>query len=409
MRLKINKACDLSSISVLPPQSSRSNALTTGQQAPQLRSQPSQQSFSQGLSSLHGTNSQFSQNSFDEVVTNEQRFSSQDRENSIKKNSFFPPLSYSREECQLPLSKSSTSLTQRWKSTPLPDSKCQVGEELDRRLGTIENSLNKFGKILDSLHGDILHLNQGMKQISLDVEGIWQKVIVNSSLLQSMNKEHDDMKSTLDGGFKLISDQLKKDAYQERLHEISDVLSALEKQVQASQLKLRNDFISTFTQEMKAMVCTLKKPLQKFPHRPIESPESTASLDVPQQKRRRCKIQSASPDVCIRATAVQTEEVGRWKSVKVGKTFCTSTVAKKEDAKKAIPFSEQRLVVEREYRVIVDSDEEIERSFSCLIEEKKTGEDVRFYSIEDAKEETERILRKARRQKRKYCNPIIIN
>jgi len=37
------------------------------------------------------------------------------------------------------------------------------------------------------------------------------------------------------------------------------------------------------------------------------------------------------------------------------------------------------------------------------------GEDVRFYSIEDAKEETERILRKARRQKRKYCNPIIIN
>ncbi|XP_022974597.1 protein PAIR1-like isoform X2 [Cucurbita maxima] len=408
MRLKINKACDLSSISVLPPQS-RSNALTTGQQAPQLRSQPSQQSFSQGLSSLHGTNSQFSQNSFDEVVTNEQRFSSQDRENSIKKNSFFPPLSYSREECQLPLSKSSTSLTQRWKSTPLPDYKCQVGEELDRRLGTIENSLNKFGKILDSLHGDILHLNQGMKQISLDVEGIWQKVIVNSSLLQSMNKEHDDMKATLDGGFKLISDQLKKDAYQDRLHEISDVLSALEKQVQASQLKLKNDFISIFTQEMKAMVCTLKKLLQKFPHRPIESPESTASLDVPQQKRRRCKIQSASPDVCIRATAVQTEELGRWKSVKVGKTFCTSTVVKKEDAKKAIPFSEQRLVLEREYRVIVDSDEEIERSFSCLIEEKKTGEDVRFYSIEDAKKETDRILRKARRQKRKYCNPIIIN
>jgi len=54
--------------------------------------------------------------------------------------------------------------------------------------------------------------------------------------------------------------------------------------------------------------------------------------------------QSASPDVCIRATAVQTEEVGRWKSVKVGKTFCTSTVAKKEDAKKAIPFSEQVMV-----------------------------------------------------------------
>ncbi|XP_038882642.1 putative recombination initiation defects 3 isoform X2 [Benincasa hispida] len=409
MRLKINKACDLSSISVLPPHSRRSNALTTGQQAPQLRSQPSQQSFSQGLSSQHGMYSQLSQNSFDEVVTNEQRFSSQDRENSIKKNSFFPPLSYSREDCQLALSKSSTSLTQRWKPTPLPDSKCQVGEELDRRLGTIENSLNKFGKILDSLHSDILQLNKGMKQISLDVEGIWQKMLVNSSSLQSMNKDHDDMKATLDGGFKLISNQLKKDAYQERLNEISNVLSSLEKQVQASQLKLKNDFISTFTQEIKAMVCTLKNPLQKFPPHSIQSPESTACLDVPQQKRHRCKIQSASPNVCIRATTVQKEEVGRWKSVKVGKTFCTGSVAKKDDPKKVIPFSEQRLVLEREYRVIVDSDEEIERSFSCLIEEKKTGEDVRYYSIEDAKEESARILRKARRQKRKYCNPIIIN
>ncbi|XP_050941845.1 putative recombination initiation defects 3 [Cucumis melo] len=405
MRLKINKACDLSSISVLPPQSRHEP------QAPQLRSQPSQQSFSQGLSSQHGMYSQLSQNSFDEVVTNEQRFSSQDRENSIKKNSFFPPLSYSKEDCQLGLSKSSTSLTQKWRPSPLTDSKCQVGEELDRRLGTIENSLNKFGKILDSLLSDILQLNKGMKQVSLDVESIWQKMLVNSSLLQSMNKDHDDMKAIIDGGFKLISDQLKKDAYQERLHEISDFLSSLEKQVQASQLKLKNDFISTFTKEMKAMISTLKKPLQKFPPHSIQSPERTACLDVPKQKRHRCKIQSASPNVCTQATAVQKEEVGMWKSVKVGKAFCTSSVVTRDDPNKVIPFSEQQqcLVLEREYRVIVDSDEEIERSFSCLIEEKKTGKDVRYYSIEEAKQETARILRKARRQKRKYSNPIIIN
>ncbi|XP_022147454.1 protein PAIR1 isoform X2 [Momordica charantia] len=408
MRLKINKACDLSSISVLPPQSRRSNA-PTGQQAPQLRSQPSQQSFSQGLSSQHGMYSQLSQNSFDEVVTNDQRFSSQDRENSIKKNSFFPPLSYSREDCQLPLSRSSTSLVQKWKSTPLPDSKCQVGEELDRRIGNIENSLSKFGMILDSLHSDVLQLNKGVKQVSLDVEGIWQKMTVHSSSLQSVNKEQDDIRATLDGGFKVISDQLKKDAYQEKLHEISDVLSALGKQVQASLLKLKDDVVSTFTQEMKAMNCALKNPSQKFPPNSIRSPESSGCLVVPQKKRQRCKIQSASPNVCIRAPAVQNEEVGGWKSVKVSKAFCTNSVVRKEDAKKAIPFSEQCLVLGTEYRVIVDSDEEIGRSFSCLIEEKKTGEDVGYYSIEDAKEETERILRKARRQKRKWCNPIIIN
>ncbi|KAG7019008.1 Protein PAIR1, partial [Cucurbita argyrosperma subsp. argyrosperma] len=325
----------------------RLNALTTGQQAPQLRSQPSQQSFSLGLSSEHSMYSQLSQNSFDEVVTNEQ----------VNLGS---SLDFQLQQLIQTLLLAST-----WKSTPLPDSKCQVGEELDRRLGTIENSLNKFGKILDSLHSDILQLNKGMKQISLDVEGIWQKMIVSSSLLQSMNKEHDDMKATLDGGFKLISDQLKNDAYQERLHEIFDVLSALEKQVQASHLKLKNDFISTFTQEMNAMVCTLKKPLKKFPPHSIQSPEVRFLTKY---------CQPASPNVCIRATAVQSEEVGRWKSVKVEKAFCTSSVVKKEDPKKVIPFSEQCLVLEREYRVIVDSDEEIERSFSCLIEEKKTGD-----------------------------------
>ncbi|KAG6582614.1 putative recombination initiation defects 3, partial [Cucurbita argyrosperma subsp. sororia] len=325
---------------VMKLQAKRLNALTTGQQAPQLRSQPSQQSFSLGLSSEHSMYSQLSQNSFDEVVTNEQV--------NLGSSLDFQVLGLY--------------------------SKCQVGEELDRRLGTIENSLNKFGKILDSLHSDILQLNKGMKQISLDVgiresaqiiEGIWQKMIVSSSLLQSMNKEHDDMKATLDGGFKLISDQLKNDAYQERLHEIFDVLSALEKQVQASHLKLKNDFISTFTQEMNAMVCTLKKPLKKFPPHSIQSPEVRFLTKY---------CQPASPNVCIRATAVQSEEVGRWKSVKVEKAFCTSSVVKKEDPKKVIPFSEQCLVLEREYRVIVDSDEEIERSFSCLIEEKKTGD-----------------------------------
>lgn len=80
----------------------------------------------------------------------------------------------------------------------------------------------------------------------------------NEGKVQCQNKEHDDMKATLDGGFKLISDLLKKDAYQERLHEISDVLSSLEKQVQVSQLKLKNDFISTFTQEMKVSACCIK-------------------------------------------------------------------------------------------------------------------------------------------------------
>lgn len=43
--------------------------MPSGFQASQHRSQPSQQSFSQGISSQHGMSSHFSQNSLDEVVT----------------------------------------------------------------------------------------------------------------------------------------------------------------------------------------------------------------------------------------------------------------------------------------------------------------------------------------------------
>ncbi|KAF5954721.1 hypothetical protein HYC85_007577 [Camellia sinensis] len=61
---------------------------------------------------------------------------------------------------------------------------------------------------------------------------------------------------------------------------------------------------------------------------------------------------------------------------------------------------------ERERRIVIESDEEIDVGLSCLLEEKDT--DIGNYSMEEAKEETKRILRKARREKRKYSNAIIL-
>ncbi|KAJ0682656.1 putative protein PAIR1 [Helianthus annuus] len=80
--MKINKACDLSSISVLPPQSRRrsgvscslpemSSTLRLSQAPSQQQQQRSQQSISQGISSQHNF-SQFSQNSQDDTLTNDQ-------------------------------------------------------------------------------------------------------------------------------------------------------------------------------------------------------------------------------------------------------------------------------------------------------------------------------------------------
>ncbi|GAY42203.1 hypothetical protein CUMW_064980 [Citrus unshiu] len=61
----------------------------------------------------------------------------------------------------------------------------------------------------------------------------------------------------------------------------------------------------------------------------------------------------------------------------------------------------------KECIITIDSDEDINGGFSCLINEKETGNKNKL--IHDAKEATERILRKARRRKRKYDNAIIIN
>ncbi|CAK7348880.1 unnamed protein product [Dovyalis caffra] len=171
MKLKINKACDLSSISVLPPQSRRSSSIPVGpQQASQRRSQQSQQSFSQGFSSQHGMFSQISQTSLDEALINDQRFSSQERENSVKKPSCLPVISYKREESQLPVSRSSSNLVRKWSAAPVPDHKCQINEELQHQIGMMETSLNKFGMILDSVQSDIMQVKKGIKEVSLESE-----------------------------------------------------------------------------------------------------------------------------------------------------------------------------------------------------------------------------------------------
>jgi hypothetical protein len=73
MKMNINKACDLKSISVFPPNLRRRSAEPQASQ--QLRSQQSQQSFSQGPSSSQrgcGGFSQMTQSSIDELLINDQ-------------------------------------------------------------------------------------------------------------------------------------------------------------------------------------------------------------------------------------------------------------------------------------------------------------------------------------------------
>ncbi|KAJ7007678.1 hypothetical protein D5086_004977 [Populus alba] len=405
MKLKINKACDLSSISVLPPQSRRSSSIPVGpQQASQIRSQQSQQSFSQGFSSQHGMFSQISQTSLDEALTNDQRFSSQERENSVKKPSCLPVITYRREDSQLPISRSSSNLIRNWSAAPVPDHKCQINEELHHRIGMMETSLTKFGMILDSVQTDLMQVKKGIKEVSLEMEGMLQKLIVVDTSLKLTNTGQEDVKFSLERSLKSLSEQLSKDRYQDNLQQIFLVLSTLPKQMEMFLYKLQNELCTTFTKEIQAMACSVKTPLdQKSPSITVLLPKVTGNHVTPPRRTEPVKNPALPRKVSVQAKIVPKMETGGWKSVKVEQRSFTRAASLREQKRNKVSSDQQ----EKQSRVIIDSDEEIEGGFSCLIDVKETG--IRNPILDVSKEETARILRKARRQKRKYCNPIIIN
>ncbi|KAL5572861.1 hypothetical protein UlMin_022458 [Ulmus minor] len=404
MKLKINKACDLNSISVLPPQARRSNHLSHGPQTSQLRSQQSQQSFSQGLSSQHGMFSQISQSSLDDVLTNDQRFGSQERENSVKKNCL-PPTSHTREDSQMGLSRSSTNLMRKWNSASLPDYRSQNSEELEHRIGIIETSLTRFGMVLDSLQSDVMQVNKGTKEVLLETEGIRQKLVLQDNSLQLMNKGQEDIKASLDGGFKSISELLSKQIYQDKLEEIFSVLSALLEKIEASIQKSQNEIRNSFTKEMQTIACSLMIPDQKDHTLSIVPTKVTSCSTNPQGKQLSLVNSARPPMVCEQATVVPKAKTGGWKAVKLEKATFTNRASNKVQKQKGV--SSIHKVQERDCRIIIESDEEIDGGFSCLLKENET--DFGNYLNEEIKEETKRMLRKARRRKRRCCDTIIIN
>ncbi|XP_057495494.1 putative recombination initiation defects 3 isoform X2 [Actinidia eriantha] len=412
MKLKINKACDLSSISVLPPHARRSSIVPNGtessvfvkSQAPQIRSQPSQQSFSQGISSQHGMFSQLSQNSLDEIVTNDQRINSQERENSVKKISCLAPIGYALEESQMPISRSSTNLMRKWNSSSVPDHRSQIGEELERRVGIIETSLNRFGMIMDSVQSDIMQVNKGIKEVLIEIEGIRQKLVANDNLLQLINRGQEDVKTNLVGGIKSLSDQVSQDIYRERLKDISSAISALPEQIDVCLQQLKSELCKTVTQEIQAIACGLKIPSQSYLTPTVVLAKDISRHSTPQQMPL-LKNPEVCPKVCGKAIVTPKLEVGSWTSVKTGQAnFTYRGTSKKHNQKRMSPF-EMVAMQEREWRIPIESDEEIDVGFSCLLKGKETGN----YSMAEAKEETERILRRARRRKRKHYNTIILD
>lgn len=113
-----------------------------------------------------------------------EKIGSQEREISTKRLSCLAPLSHTRVESQLPVSRSSANLKYKWNSTGVPDYRSQISEELEHRIGMMETSLSKFAMILDSVQGDIMQVNKGTKEVSLETESIRQKLSTFDNSLQ---------------------------------------------------------------------------------------------------------------------------------------------------------------------------------------------------------------------------------
>ncbi|CAM8941898.1 unnamed protein product [Rhodiola kirilowii] len=404
MKFKINKACDLSSISVLPPQIRRPNTVASGQQQmSHIRSQQSQQSLSQSQHGIMSQFSQFSQNSIDDIVTNDQRYSSQDKDISAKRISCMGTMSYQREESQKPIARPSTDVLRKWNSSSASDNR-PVSEALEQRIGRMETSVTRLGIILDSVQSDVLQVNKGTKEVSQELEGIKQKLNVIDNSLQQLNKGQQDTKACLDERLKEICDQLSKDVCQAKLQEILLKVSVMPELIEKGMVRFQNLTVDTFTKELQALGCNLRTQNENSPQPSLLALTATAATCLPKVDKKKEPLKLAGvPKGASPSSSGPEIQISGWKSVKRERGTIAYNGSNKMHRQNGVSVIEQ----EREWKITIDSDEEIDGGFSCLFNEKGTS--VMDDCMLDVKVETERILRSARRRKRRMSNTIIIN
>lgn len=402
MKLNINKACDLSSISVLPPHARRSSVGQTGAetsvfgkiQTAQFRSQQSQQSFSQGVSSQPGMFSQFSQNSLDEIATSEQRFDSQEKENSARRTSCLPLINHTKEESQLQLPRNSTNYMHKRSAN---DSRCQISEQLEHRIGVMETSLNRLGMILDSIQSDIIQVKRGIKEMSSGTESLWKKLVAHNEAVQLMSSGQENIKASFEGLSKSMSEELRRNLPQEHLKEISTVVSTLPEKIETCIVKLRDDLKKSLMEEIQAVAHSMKAPSQKFAvaaSQPevINNPIALLDLQYLNAEKHGNEQTPSLPKI----------EMGSWNSAR-DKPANRNGINSKQRLNGDLSYVQQ----ETQHKVTVGLEEDSDEGFSCLLNDQGSGS-VK-YTMDDSKEDIKRMLRKARRRKRKHCNTVIID
>ncbi|CAJ2662724.1 unnamed protein product [Trifolium pratense] len=410
MKMKINKAADLSSISVFPPPhiySRKTNNVSNGLQASQQhRSQPSQQSFSQGLSSQQGILSHFSQSSLDEAVTaNDQRFGSQEHENSSRRFSSLPRITYSKDESQPRNSRSSSNMLVKWNSA---DNKNQLSEGLENRIGIMETTLSRFAMIMDSVQSDVMQVNKGTKELSLEMEYIRQKLIAQDNSLQLMMKGQEEIKASINESLKSLSEQMSHITNIEKLQEVYMLVSAMPQQIEGSLRNYQNELQNT-TKEMQEISRSLKHTNHKDLTKPIILSPKCVSKQVitpkPSQKKvitpKMHQRPANAAKMITPAIVASKVDTGGWMPVKRERGAFSDRISEKVQ-KQNQPKVEKGIMGGRNCAIVIESDEETDRSFSCF----EVNTDLFGNLTKEEEEETKRILQNARR-KRKRRNSMI--
>ncbi|CAL0315074.1 unnamed protein product [Lupinus luteus] len=333
------------------------------------------------------------------------RAGSQEHDNSLRKISNVPRLAYSHEESQPPNSRSSSNLIVKWRPE---DHKNQLSEGIEYRIGIMETSLSRFAMIFDSVQSDVMQVNKGTKELLLEMEFIRQKLIALDNSIQLLTKGQEEIKASIAGSLKSLSEHMSN---QEKLQEVYSAISALPQLIRKSLQSVQSDLLNTTIEMQARNLLHIKKPQPKgsatvysnFKGGKPDTLFSLQSISNRDTTSRKHQPVANEKKMNLRGTVVPKEEMGSWKPVK--KERVTFSDRKPEKVhKENEPYTEK---VGRDCAIVIESDEDTDGGFSCLVG-KNAGKYLFGKLSREEEEEALSILQKARRRKRRYPNAMPI-
>ncbi|XP_037481872.1 protein PAIR1-like [Triticum dicoccoides] len=264
MKRGTNSACDLRAVSLPPPLSGAGRASAPPASSASAAGNPpqavgtQQQSFSlprPKLPRLSESEAFVDRTLHRPTPARHQGFGLHD--DSSKRMPPFPPTSVSRAQeepqQQQPVIISNSTIP-HWNPSPT-DTRCRVNEDAECRFQQLSGSVHKVGMVLDSVQTDVIQLNRTMKDASVESGGVQQKFDLLEDTLQKIIQGQNDLKVLAENSMKSNSDQLNVlNSRTSKLNEMSLVVSACPKQVQADLRELHGDIFRVLTKDMEGVV-----------------------------------------------------------------------------------------------------------------------------------------------------------